>query len=115
MSLAQKKCKPCEAGTPPLSERQEEDLLEQLRGWKLVREEHHKITKTYEFPGFTDAIRFVVELGHVAEAEGHHPDLHVYYNKVVVDLWTHKIGGLSENDFVLAAKADEINVAAAQP
>ncbi|MBD3314978.1 MAG: 4a-hydroxytetrahydrobiopterin dehydratase [Chitinivibrionales bacterium] len=115
MSLAEKKCKPCEAGTPPLDEQQENELIEQLKGWHLNRQGKHKISKTFEFPGFLDAVRFVVELGHVAEAEGHHPDIHVYYNKVVVDLWTHKIGGLSENDFVMAAKADQINLAAARP
>jgi 4a-hydroxytetrahydrobiopterin dehydratase len=82
------------------------ELLSQLKGWTVV-DEHH-LTKTYKFKDFAGPLAFVNEVGAIAEAEDHHPDLHLSWGKVAIELWTHKIGGLSESDFILAAKIDQI-------
>ncbi len=100
---------PCEAGTPPLTEEQEAPLLAQLDGW-LVEEAdgHRQLFKAYRFPDFVGAVDFVNRITPIAEAEGHHPDLLVTWGRVRVQLWTHVAGGLTENDFVLAAKIDRV-------
>ncbi len=103
--LTKKKCIPCEGGVPPLSESQAQMFLSQVPGWSL---KERWITKEYQFKNFQDALRFVNRVGEVAEEEGHHPDIHIFYSRVRFDLWTHAIGGLSENDFILAAKIEEI-------
>lgn len=103
--LSGKKCTPCEGGTPALSGEKITELLRQLDGWTVV--EDRKIEKEYRFPDFRQALAFVNRLGEVAEAEGHHPDIFLTWGKVKVTLWTHSVSGLSENDFILAAKADE--------
>lgn len=104
--LTSKHCKPCEGGTPPLGEREIERLLGLLDGWNVI--EGRKLEKEYRFPDFRQALSYVNRLGEVAEAEGHHPDICFTWGKVRVELSTHSIGGLSENDFILAAKADEV-------
>lgn len=103
--LTKKNCKPCEGGVAPLSRGEAEKLLGSLKGWALAEK---KIEKSYTFRDFVLAMAFVNRLAELAEAEGHHPDLFIHYNKVTVTLWTHAIGGLSENDFIVAAKADEL-------
>ena len=103
--LASKSCIPCRGGVPPLAADARDRLLAELgRGWQVV--DGHHLAKTYEFPNFVDALAFVNAVGAIAEQEGHHPDLHLSWGKVSVEIWTHKIDGLTESDFVLAAKAE---------
>ncbi len=102
--LASRTCKPCEGDTPALRGEELRKLYSQLEGWTLVSEHH--IEKEYRFPDFREALAFVNRLGEIAEQEGHHPDIFLTWGKVQVTLWTHSVGGLSENDFILAAKAD---------
>ena len=105
--LANKKCVPCKGGVPPLKGGALAALHRQLGDtWKVV-EEHH-LEKEYRFKDFREALAFTNQVGAIAEAEGHHPDLLVSYGKVKVQIWTHKINGLTESDFVLAAKCDRI-------
>lgn len=105
MSLADQKCVPCRGGVPPMEEARAREMLAQLEsGWELNKEGH--LERTYPFKDFAQALAFVNKVGEVAEAEGHHPDLHLAYGKCVVELWTHKIKGLTESDFYMAAKAD---------
>lgn len=104
--LARKQCIPCEAGVAPLSRSEAERLLAQLRGWDLADEK--RIHKTFKFRDFRGAMAFINRMAEVAEAEGHHPDFCVHYRLVNVTIWTHAIGGLSENDFILAAKIDQV-------
>ena len=107
--LAKKKCVPCEGGASPLEEGKIHQLLSELSDWNLQRgSAGPQIEKEYRFPDFQKALDFVNRLGAVAEAEGHHPDVYISWGKVRVSLSTHSIGGLSENDFILAAKADEV-------
>src|SRR4051794_18576725 len=105
--LAEKKCVPCEGGTPPLAAKEAERLLAELDGWSLV-EGGKELSKEYKFPDFRQALGFVNRLGEVAESEGHHPDVYLTWGKVRVNLSTHSVGGLSANDFILAAKADRV-------
>ncbi len=103
-SLLKKRCTPCKGGTPPLSEAQAKNFLEQVPDWLLLGS---KISKTFTFKNFKEAIAFVNHVAKLAEQEGHHPDIEVFgWNKVKITLWTHAIGGLSENDFIVAAKVD---------
>jgi 4a-hydroxytetrahydrobiopterin dehydratase len=105
--LASRKCVPCKQGTRPLTETDYRPLLTQLgEGWDVV-DEHH-LAKTYKFKNFVQALDFVNRVGAIAEAEGHHPDIHLAWGKAHVETWTHSIGGLSESDFVLAAKIDRL-------
>ena len=106
MSLAQKHCVPCRGGVPPLKGPELENLKRQVSGWDVVNEHH--LAKTYNFPDFQRALEFVNRAGAIAEQEGHHPDLYLSWGKVGVEIWTHKIDGLTESDFVMAAKIDEI-------
>jgi len=102
--LAKKDCVPCRGGVPPLRGDAIKALLAQLDGWEVV-EEHH-LRKTYKFKDFVQALAFVNRVGAVAEAQGHHPDIHLTWGSVRLEIWTHKINGLTESDFVFAAKAD---------
>jgi len=106
MGLANKHCVPCRGGVPPLAGAALDDLKAQLVGWEVVGEHH--LEKTYTFPDFQKALVFVNRAGAIAEQEGHHPDLHLSWGKVGVEIWTHKIDGLTESDFILAAKIDQI-------
>lgn len=105
MELAAKRCKPCEGGMPPLNLDESKRLLAQVEGWKL---EEKTIQKSFKFKNFVEAIKFVNRVADLAESEGHHPDIHISYNRVKLSLMTHVIGGLSENDFILAAKIDRL-------
>ncbi len=103
--LLKKKCVPCEGGMDPLGQEEVFKLMEQLEGWN-VAEDFKIIFKEFKFKDFIRAINFVERVADVAEMEGHHPDIHIFYNKVVLELTTHAINGLSENDFILAVKID---------
>ncbi len=103
--LLKKKCVPCEGGMAPLSREQAEEYLAKVSGWKLSGD-GKQISKEYKFKDFIGSVNFVDNIAGIAEEEGHHPDIHIFYNKVRLDLSTHSIGGLSENDFILAAKID---------
>ena len=107
MSLAEKKCVPCEGGTMPLTIQEAETHMKELQGWTLSGDSR-KISKEMKFKDFADALAFANKIGAIAEAEGHHPDLIVKWGKVGIELSTHSIGGLSENDFIVAAKIDGI-------
>ena len=104
--LAKKHCVPCMGGVPPLKAQALRDLAKQLGGGWRVIDEHH-LEKSYAFPDFKQALAFTDRVGAIAESEGHHPDVHLAWGRVTLDIWTHKIDGLTESDFVLAAKADE--------
>jgi 4a-hydroxytetrahydrobiopterin dehydratase len=108
MTLSKKECVPCKGGVPPLKGEELERLKEQVDGWDVV-EEHH-ITRTYKFHNFVKALAFVNKVGDIAEAQGHHPDIFLTWGKVRITMCTHKIDGLTESDFILAAKIDEIPV-----
>jgi 4a-hydroxytetrahydrobiopterin dehydratase len=104
--LASKKCVPCQGGVPPLKGQELAKLQEQLGGqWQVVNEHH--LEKSYKFKNFREALDFVNRVGEVAEAEGHHPDIFLAWGKVKLTVWTHKIDGLTESDFVFAAKVDQ--------
>ena len=106
MDLTTKKCVPCEGGVPSLSTPEVTSLLSRLRDWKL---RGTQIEKDYQFKNFVEALGFVNRVGEIAEKEGHHPDLLIYqFNKVRVNVWTHAVSGLTENDFILAAKIDQL-------
>ncbi len=107
--LLKKKCVSCEGkGIKPFDREQAEGYLFDVYEWKLDSDAK-KISKEYKFKDFIGAVNFVERVADVAEMEGHHPDIHIYYNKVVLELSTHAIGGLSENDFIVAAKIDAHN------
>jgi len=103
-SLADKRCVPCRGGVPPLKGEPLRQYVDQVSGWKVI-DEHH-ISKIYLFPDFVQALDFVNRVGAIAEDQGHHPDLLLTWGKVEVKTYTHKIDGLTESDFVLAAKID---------
>jgi 4a-hydroxytetrahydrobiopterin dehydratase len=105
MDLTRKKCVPCEGGVPRLEGAAVDALLASVRGW---RRDGDRIRKHLRFPDFRAAIAFVNAMAGVAEAEGHHPDFSVHYATVDVEIWTHAVGGLTENDFILAAKIDAL-------
>jgi len=104
--LASKECVPCRGGVPPLTEAERAPLLAQLEGWEVV--EGHHLAKLYPFKNFVEALAFVNQVGQVAESNGHHPDIYLSWGKVRVEIYTHKIDGLTESDFVLAAKCDQL-------
>jgi 4a-hydroxytetrahydrobiopterin dehydratase len=106
MSLAEKHCVPCKGGVPALQGEELDKLKSQLSGWQVV--DGHHLLKTYAFPDFRTALDFVNKAGEIAESEGHHPDLLLSWGKVEVKTWTHKIDGLTESDFILAAKLDHV-------
>jgi 4a-hydroxytetrahydrobiopterin dehydratase len=106
MSLAQKHCVPCRGGVPPLAGAELEKMKGQVSGWQVV--DGHHLLKSYAFPDFRTALDFVNRIGETAEQEGHHPDIFLAWGKVEVKIWTHKINGLTESDFILAAKIDEM-------
>ena len=104
--LAKRTCVPCKGGVPPLKGKELAALVCQVKEWKVI-DEHH-ISKSYSFPDFVSALEFVKLIGAVAEEQGHHPDILLRWGMVGVTIWTHKIDGLTESDFILAAKIDEI-------
>lgn len=105
--LAAKECVPCKGGVPPLKGKEITTLQEQLGGgWKVVQEHH--LEKEYQFKNFRDALAYTNRVGELAEAQGHHPDIYLAWGKVKLTVWTHKIDGLTESDFVFAAKSDAV-------
>lgn len=107
--LASKTCVPCRGGVPPLKGKELSAIHTQLSEsahWKVVKEHH--ITRTFIFPDFKRALDFVNRVGAVAEEQGHHPDILLTWGKVEITLWTHKIDGLTESDFIMAAKIDRL-------
>lgn len=104
--LADRRCVPCKKGTPALTPREYEALLAELDDWSVI--EGRYLARELRFKDFAEALAFVNDVGAVAEAEGHHPDIHLGWGRVKIDLWTHTIDGLSQADFVLAAKIDRI-------
>ena len=106
MSLADQHCVPCRGGVPPLQGEELNGLKSQAAGWAVV--DGHHLSRVFRFPDFRAALEFVDRVGAVADAEGHHPDLYLAWGKVEVRIWTHKIDGLTESDFILAAKIDRL-------
>jgi 4a-hydroxytetrahydrobiopterin dehydratase len=104
--LARKQCVPCRGGVPPLSGKELENLAKQVPQWKVINAHH--ISRTFVFPDFRQALAFVNKVGEIAEEQGHHPDILLSWGKAEVTTWTHKIDGLTESDFILAAKIDEL-------
>ena len=104
--LAQETCIPCRGGVPPLKGEELDALQEKLgNGWQILNEHH--LEKEYIFADFRQALDFTVKVGEVAENQDHHPDIYLAWGKVKLTIWTHKIDGLTESDFILAAKADQ--------
>jgi 4a-hydroxytetrahydrobiopterin dehydratase len=105
--LATKACVPCRGGVPPLSPAAQAPLLTALgHGWRVV--DGHHLEKEYRFRNFREALAFTNRVGELAEEQGHHPDIHLAWGKVRVTVWTHKIDGLTESDFVFAAKTESL-------
>ena len=104
--LASKTCVPCRGGVPALKGAELELLKKQLTGWEVVNEHH--LHRRYDFPDFVQALAFVNKVGALAEEQGHHPDILLTWGKAEITLWTHKVDGLTESDFIMAAKVDKI-------
>ena len=106
MSLARKSCVPCRGGVPPLASQEIRPLLAELRDWVVVADHH--LEKEWKFPDFASALAFVNRAGAICEEENHHADFELGWGRAKATIWTHKIDGLTESDFVLAAKLDEL-------
>jgi 4a-hydroxytetrahydrobiopterin dehydratase len=104
--LASRNCVPCRGGVPPLEHDSINNLLRELNGWMAV--DAHHLRKIYEFKDFCDSLAFVNRVGGLAEEQGHHPDICFGWGKAEITIWTHKIDGLTESDFILAAKIDQL-------
>ncbi len=106
MGLAEKDCIPCRGGVPPLTKNEFEPLLAQLNGWSVVDDK--KLHKSIALKNFVQSLNLANEIGELSEKQGHHPDLLVRWGELRIELWTHSIDGLTESDFILAAKIDEV-------
>ena len=104
--LLQKKCVPCEGIGKAFTEKEAQEYLKKVDNWEI--KENKRIEKTFKFKNFVQAIEFANKITEIAEQEQHHPDLYIGWGKVRVELWTHALNGLTENDFILAAKIDAI-------
>ena len=104
-ALAEKRCKPCEGGVAPLDEAKAQEMLKEAEGWEL---KGNRIVREIKFKDFKEAMHFVDWVADIAEEQGHHPDIYISFDKIRLALWTHAIGGLSENDFIMAAKINRI-------
>ena len=105
--LANKICVPCRSGVPPLKGKELTSLHQQLgNGWNVIKEHH--LEKEWKFDDFQTALDFTNRIGSLAEEQGHHPDIYLAWGKVGIKMWTHKIGGLTDSDFILAAKIDSV-------
>src|SRR6266404_9793993 len=105
--LAEKECVQCKGGVPPLEGQELANLADELNGgWQVIKKHH--LEKEYKFKDFREALAFTNKVGELAEAQGHHPDIYLAWGKVKLTIWTHKIDGLTESDFVFAAKADRL-------
>jgi 4a-hydroxytetrahydrobiopterin dehydratase len=105
MALTDKKCVPCEGGVEPFDDAKTGEMLKQIPGWDVSK---GHLYRQFKFKNFVENMVFINKVADLAEAERHHPDFCVHYNRVEFDIWTHAIGGLSENDFILAAKISEL-------
>jgi len=106
-TLADKECVPCQGGVPPLQGNELSRFGAELKnGWRVVNEHH--LEKEYKFDDFRQALDFTNKVGELAEEQGHHPDIYLAWGKVKLTMWTHKIDGLTESDFVFAAKCDRL-------
>jgi 4a-hydroxytetrahydrobiopterin dehydratase len=106
-SLSDQRCIPCEGGATPLSGAEAHALLPEISEWEIAPD-NKKLVRTCTFKDFLAAMSFVDQVADIAELEGHHPDMHISYNKVTLELTTHAIGGLSQNDFIVAAKINTL-------
>jgi len=104
--LAARECIPCRGGVPPLAGEQIQEFLRQLSGWDVIGEHH--LRKEYQFRNFRETLDFVNRVGELAETQGHHPDIAFGWGRAEITIWTHKIDGLTESDFILAAKIDAL-------
>ena len=104
--LAAKTCVPCRGGVPPLKGEQLTSLAKEVPQWQVVKEHH--LTRNFTFPDFRQALDFVNRVGAVAEEQGHHPNILLTWGRAEITMWTHKIDGLTESDFILAAKIDQL-------
>jgi 4a-hydroxytetrahydrobiopterin dehydratase len=104
--LASRQCVPCRGGVPPLKGQEITNLLSKLDGWEVI-DEHH-LRKSFKFTDFREALKFVNRVGKLAEEQGHHPDICFGWGRAEITIWTHKIDGLTESDFILAAKIDQL-------
>jgi 4a-hydroxytetrahydrobiopterin dehydratase len=104
--LASKTCVPCRGGVPALKGAELEGLKKQLPEWEVVN--GHHLHRRYDFPDFRQALDFVNQVGELAEQQGHHPDIFLAWGKVEITLWTHKVDGLTESDFIMAAKIEQV-------
>jgi len=102
--LADKTCVPCKGGVPPLDRNAIGFLIDQIDGWDVV--EDRRLTKRYRFADFASALAFVNRIGAIAEEQNHHPNIYLAWGEVLVEVWSHKINGLTESDFIFAAKCD---------
>ena len=102
--LADRACVPCKGGVPPLTDEQIKPLLAQVDGWRVI--DNHHVEKEYRLKNFAEALELVNRIGAVAEQQNHHPDIFLAWGKVRITIWTHKINGLTESDFIFAAKCD---------
>ena len=108
--LIQSKCKPCEGGVDPCTLDEAQQQLQQLEGWSLIKD-GQRIRKDWQVKNFMAGLKFFNDVAVIAEDDGHHPDIHLEgYRHIWIELWTHAIGGLSENDFILAAKIDQLAI-----
>jgi 4a-hydroxytetrahydrobiopterin dehydratase len=110
-ALRTKRCIPCSGDVPPLDPVAATELLRQLPAWRIGDGETPRLTRRFTFPDFRAALAWVNRVGALAEDEAHHPDIAIHYNVVELEIWTHAIRGLSESDFVLAAKIDALTEA----
>jgi 4a-hydroxytetrahydrobiopterin dehydratase len=112
MDLTKKTCVPCTKGQPALPPERARELAREVPGWALSATAP-RLEREFKFPDFAKAMKFVDKVAELAEKEGHHPDFHIHYDRVTLVLWTHAIGGLSENDFIVAAKINTLRAAKA--
>ena len=106
MELSEKTCVPCRGGVPPLTLEEITQLAAAVNNWTVI--ENHHVEKQFEFLDFKKALEFVNQVGALAEEQGHHPDFYLAWGKVGISIWTHKIDGLTESDFIFAAKVDRL-------
>ncbi len=109
MNLTKQHCVPCEGGTKPFSKKEANEYLKAVTDWELLSDKPTKIERKFTFKNFKEALSFINKVGVLAESEGHHPDIFLHnYKKVDITLYTHSIGGLSVNDFIMAAKINQL-------
>ncbi len=106
--LSDQHCTPCKGGIPPMNAEEIQKHIQCLPGWNVIN--NHHLEKTFRFKKYNQTMQFVNSVAQIAESENHHPEMHVSYGKVQIEIFTHAVGGLSQNDFILAAKITEIQV-----